>query len=113
VGTPDAFVSSNFSTPVFVDGITLTYGDPREHIWTFAAADNVSKCPCSGGSPAPPEVRSDYSCDARVLWYGNCQIDSGSMLRSSMRVCTQMNVTKKMYGFKSCLTVPDCHELLT
>jgi hypothetical protein len=60
---------------VFVDGITQTHGDhrPRQHIWTFAATDNVSKCPCSGGNLAPPEVGSDYFCDVGVVWDGNCQ----------------------------------------
>jgi hypothetical protein len=81
IGRPDAFLSTNFSNPYYVDGISLTHGDPREHIWTFAAADRVMKCPCGGGNPPPPEVGNDYFCDTaehrdavdRRLWLGDCQ----------------------------------------
>ena len=54
-GSPDAFGSYNFNPSInsnYVDGISLTYGDPRRHIWTFAAAlDEVGtyphyNCPC-------------------------------------------------------------------
>ena len=66
---------------IYVDGISLTYGrNPREHIWTFAAAlDEVgiyiqfplwkSYCPCtninhpSSTSQPPTFVRNDYFCD--------------------------------------------------
>jgi hypothetical protein len=47
IGYPD----TNFSYPLYVDSVSLTHGDPREHIWTFAAADKVMECPCGGGNP--------------------------------------------------------------
>ena len=58
----------------YVDGISLTHGrNPREHIWTFAAAlDEVGtlpvfNCPCtniSQAAPQPPSfVGNDYFCD--------------------------------------------------
>ena len=59
----------------YVDGVSLTHGDPRQHIWSFAAAlhedDNLiysdSTCPCihSGqGATSPPNfVGDDYFCD--------------------------------------------------
>jgi hypothetical protein len=73
VDSLDAFISSNFSAPVYVDGISLTHGDPKEHIWTFAAANSVSRCPCNGENTAPPpEVGNDYFCDDGTLWDGNC-----------------------------------------
>ena len=51
----------------YVDGISLTYGHPRQHIWTFAADlnRNSSFCPCSSkqGISAPEYVGEDYFCD--------------------------------------------------
>ena len=57
---------------IYVDGVSLTYGDPRQHIWTFAAAldregtkNSQSRCPCESTSAAPPPefVLSHYFCD--------------------------------------------------
>ena len=41
VGSPDAFRSITNRHSIdsnYVDGISLTYGRPRKHIWTFAAS---------------------------------------------------------------------------
>ena len=82
VGIPNAFghfgVAPNVTIDSFyVDGVSLTHGsNPREHIWTFAAArdedgaNNTGRhvCECSynpghvGGTP-PPFVGQDYFCD--------------------------------------------------
>ena len=47
----------------YVDGLSITHGNPRQHIWTFANGlyDNRStsnNCPCAPGSeyPSPPFV---------------------------------------------------------
>ena len=52
----------------YVDGISLTYGSPRQHIWSFAAANNIagssSSCPCAGGRSPPGYVGSDYFCES-------------------------------------------------
>ena len=60
----------------YVDGVSLTHGNPREHIWTFAAAldrnDSLtegrsSHCPCRfdvNPFEPPPFVGEDYFCDA-------------------------------------------------
>jgi len=57
----------------YVDGLSLTHGHPREHIWTFAAAISdvynmpAYACPCTrAGLSAiviPPFVGNDYFCD--------------------------------------------------
>jgi cell division protein FtsL len=74
---PNAFLSTNFSNPLYVDGISLTHGEPRKHIWTFAAASDVRECPCGGegSSPAPEQVGNDYFCDTAVhrLWIRDCR----------------------------------------
>ena len=74
--TPDAFY--NYITngesidSAFVDGIVLTHGSPRQHIWTFATGYNQYRtddlgCPCNSDSYSyslPPYVGNDYFCDS-------------------------------------------------
>ena len=59
----------------YVDGISLTHGLPRQHIWTFVSANSRSEptfsnqCPCTNtsvgqSSPVPNFVDQDYFCDA-------------------------------------------------
>ena len=59
----------------YVDGISLTHHNPRQHIWTFAVGlrENgvefaESTCPCAGnrGAAPPSFVRDDYFCEAGV-----------------------------------------------
>ena len=63
----------------YVDGVSLTHGSPRQHIWTFASArDEVgtfphTNCPCTNinqmaatpfpPTPPPSYVGNDYFCD--------------------------------------------------
>ena len=59
----------------YVDGLSLTHGNPRQHIWTFAVAYNDADgqqypeylCPCtrtgSSGVAIPLFVGSNYFCD--------------------------------------------------
>ena len=60
----------------YVDGLSITYGSPRQHIWTYSAGrfDNrtaAANCPCAGGQNAPPFVRTNYYCES-----GNADVDS-------------------------------------
>ena len=80
VGSTDSFGNSGRGiNPTieqnYVDGISLTHGHPRQHIWTFAAApDEVGtiphhNCPCISTNLAsraiqpPSYVGDDYFCD--------------------------------------------------
>ena len=52
---------------VYVDGVSLTHGSPRQHIWSFAATKDISgtsSCPCAGGKSPPAFVESDYFCES-------------------------------------------------
>ena len=86
-GTPDGFMrtSNTDINGTYVDGVSLTHGAPRQHIWTFAATSNrMLSCSCNNsntaGTPPPEYVGSDYFCDTRiresgvdrdlVLWQG-------------------------------------------
>ena len=71
-GSPDGFLSGNISQ-VYVDGISITRGSPREHVWTYAAGltetasiNGMSNCPCSTspGSRAPSFVGMNYYCES-------------------------------------------------
>ena len=73
-GSPDAFGSRLLSLDsAYVDGISITIGSPRRHVWTYAAglSDNETSysccnCPCAAhpGPPPPSFVRNDYYCES-------------------------------------------------
>ena len=81
VGQPQAFILENSNLPQtiderYVDGVSLTYGSPRQHIWTFAGAldeadpnNDRSRCTCTDSSrpnPPPSFVGNDYFCETGV-----------------------------------------------
>ena len=71
-GTPDGFRSMSSLDSVYVEGVSITTGSPRKHVWTYAVglsddhnypSDN---CPCATvPSPSPPAfVGNDYYCES-------------------------------------------------
>ena len=79
VGQPGAFVASGEQTinDRYVDGVSLTYGSPRKHIWTFAnALDEYPhtynhKCPCTNINEqhtiyVPSFIGNNYFCETGV-----------------------------------------------
>ena len=55
----------------YVDGVSITHGHPRQHIWTFMAgmSDNdigIDSCPCNDGSTQTllPFMGDDYYCES-------------------------------------------------
>ena len=65
-GYPDGFRSSTVDQ-TYVDGVSITHGSPRSHIWTFAAegSELFQHCPCEGGArTTPPYVGSNYYCES-------------------------------------------------
>ena len=73
-GTTNAFHSPIMSVHVgYVDGVSITAGEVRQHIWTFAAAKQgngtgTSECPCAEDSDGIVEqqdfVGTDYFCES-------------------------------------------------
>ena len=72
---PDAFYLGNAASidGAFVDGLSIMYGSPRKHIWTYAAgfADYSPygpSCPCNNGSKfqVPSFVGNNYYCESAV-----------------------------------------------
>ena len=80
----------------YVDGVSLTHGRPRQHIWTFASAQDETtnfptfKCPCTNinranrATPPPEFVGNDYFCDTGSssyfthVFYGNDPLWDGA-----------------------------------
>ena len=58
----------------YADGVILTHGIPRQHIWTFAAGGSEGNhkaswaCPCdnSPNVKVPPFVGNDYFCESVI-----------------------------------------------
>ena len=61
----------------YVDGVSLTHGSPRQHIWTFAA----------GGSESKPTSVSSCPCDATISISINV---SQELIQVSIVALTQM-----------------------
>ena len=75
LGTPDALYHQfNGIDSAYVDGVSITRGNPRQHIWTFMGAlkENAfltigkEECPCAPNSPVTPAtfIGNDYFCES-------------------------------------------------
>ena len=86
--SPDAFKQVvNDITDInsyYVDGVSITYGMPRHHLWTYASGlsgnynNGAYNCPCAkypGESP-PAFVGLDYYCESGITgrWQDNNRI---------------------------------------
>ena len=80
----DAFVPPDNINSAYVDGISITYGSPRRHLWTYAAGLSgdynygLDNCPCAKypGRDPPAFVGLDYYCESGVTgrWGDNIRI---------------------------------------
>ena len=70
--TTDAFAGYNkiesFNN-AYVDGLSITLGNPRKHVWTYAAGSRDARgpdgnCPCAGGKDSQPFIGNDYYCES-------------------------------------------------
>lgn len=74
IAFPDAFsAGSNAQLDnVYVDGLSITYGFPPVHIWTYAVGASKDtlyggtggNCPCQQGMPQPYYVGGHMYCDS-------------------------------------------------
>ena len=83
LGNTDAFLGSSRSIDTYyVDGVSVTHGTPRQHVWTFSNGfDELSTtwhcctCPCVNGSinenRIPSFVGQNYFCETGITrWTG-------------------------------------------
>jgi hypothetical protein len=66
---------------IYVDGVSITLGTPRRHLWTYASGLNMyetgpTSCPCVGGDAPPLFVGAAWTCDSgnpdsgySAVWY--------------------------------------------
>ena len=78
-GTPDGYYTSSYTTypskaidGPYIDGVSLTYGTPRKHLFTYAcgfSSDSThshANCPCARypGDNPPSFVQDGYYCES-------------------------------------------------
>ena len=71
-GTPDAFnTNNNDINGVYIDGVSITRGSPRQHVWSYIAglrSDTTSgfTCPCNTGATNTVQsfVGGHYYCES-------------------------------------------------
>lgn len=72
-GTPDGFFSGQGIDGIYMDGLSITIGTPRQHVWSFVGghgpefgAQNI-RCPCDNtngnSAPLPAFVGQNYFCE--------------------------------------------------
>ena len=84
--SPDGFVGVTDINSHYVEGIAITYGNPRHHIWSYAAGlsddgnfhGGIYNCPCAKypGRAPPDFVGQDYYCESGITgrWQDNNRI---------------------------------------
>ena len=73
-GTTSAFLAGGNINDSCVEGLIITHGSPRQHIWTYPVGHsehvgyNRSRCPCAASprSVPPSFVGSNYYCESGV-----------------------------------------------
>ncbi|XP_019861352.1 PREDICTED: uncharacterized protein LOC109589774 [Amphimedon queenslandica] len=71
-GTPDAvYTNINNINDAYIDGVSITRGSPRQHVWSYIAGhqsntNTGSTCPCNTGatSTVPSFVGEHYYCES-------------------------------------------------
>ena len=102
------------NTP-YTNGISLTHGNPRKHIWTLMSggtdrAKRYNHCPCGSAEtrPAPSFVGSDYYCESGYrgssfplhgVFYTSDPLWDGTDCGSSETACCQRTLIPWFYKF--------------
>ena len=79
LGSPDSFSGASVSIDsYYLEGVSVTHGSPRQHIWSFAGglfertddSDRINTCPCVNGSTngnnIPTFVGQNYFCESGI-----------------------------------------------
>jgi hypothetical protein len=103
--SPDGFHPFNNIDGVYMDGVSITYGSPRNHIWTFVGsysetARRSNACPCDSPFGTRPQsfVGSNYYCESgnpNQNWQGqifpNDKLWDGEQCSHEGTCCTGTN----------------------
>ena len=94
--TNDAFYAHFTNVPgidgEYVDGVSITAGSPRKHVWTYAVSGNafgITACPCQflGAAPAPTFVGDHYFCATTDLTIPTYDFSDSAHIWSATVVC--------------------------
>ena len=118
--TPDAFINRGDIDSGYLDGVSLTHGSPRQHIWSFAAGHPSRiqfggasfRCPCDNTdrstAPLPPSfVGDNYFCDGEyngALWDGEdcttncCTFNSPPYFTTTLPAPTSDDIEVRICG---------------
>ncbi len=105
----DAFGSFAGSATIddpYVDGLSITYDTPRQHLWTYAAGHaeagntGAQNCPCADATGAQPPsfVGDHYYCESgnanftEVQWYPNDPLWDGDGCPTGNTCCNPPNL---------------------
>ena len=108
-GNPNGFQANNPSVDSpYVDGISITIGSPRKHVWTYAVGlsddydySGSSNCPCATvPGPSPPAfVGNDYYCESgdvgtqdQTLYYLTDPLWDGAGCTAGNGCCAQIGM---------------------
>ena len=78
----------------YVDGVSITHGSPRQHIWTLATTFHGPYCRCDDTPFIPPFVGNDYFCDGEgtdTFTLNDRLWDGHSCLQESQECCDRAN----------------------
>ena len=97
--TPDGFVRHTFCPDCtldqqYLDGVSITHGSPRQHIWSLGVSGNPDFCPCRSNPSIPPAVGEDYFCDVETMdtYASNDRLwDGEDCLAGSEACCNRAN----------------------
>ena len=94
---------ANTTDSAYVDGISLTHGHPKQHIWSFASGasefyHNSDVCPCDMNDKmtTPPFVNDDYFCESGfnskyAEFFSNDPLWDGDGCTASSKCCSFNN----------------------
>ena len=76
IGVPDAFDGPHLINTFYLDGVSVTHGSPRQHIWSFVTGldegrdFSQSTCPCvaesTNDNTTPSFVGQNYFCESGI-----------------------------------------------
>ena len=95
----DAISTSKTIDNPYVDGLSITYGTPRHHLWTYAAG-HIGRCLChprSFASQPPSFVGQHYYCDGwpqayTSRWYTQYPLWNGEGCPTGNTCCDPPNL---------------------
>ena len=110
-GSTDQFIrqktnDNNNINAVYVDGLSITHGSPRQHIWTYVAGltghgNRRDDCPCAStlGQAPPSLVGSNYYCESGAgndynveIYYLSDPLWDGNGCSSGNTCCSNINL---------------------